>query len=284
MHLQLGENSTIVISSHQLAEEVLRTRDPAFANRQEVLAAKIMTYNYVDIVFSPYGEYWTQMRKSSTLGLLSPQKVRYFCSIRQDEVSHLIKSIESSLGSPINLTKMIFSLTNDITFRPAFGKSCENKDALIPLIEEAIELSGGLYVSDLFPSLKVLHFLSRKRPKLERLHLKMNEILEKIIDEHEQYLESSKGGDGEAREEDLVDVLLRLKQKGDLQFPMTNNSIKAIILISLSSDMDHWKVSYVRKVNAGVFVAVYLRTLILLRRILSRRIICQPSGLQPTSM
>lgn len=241
MHLQLGENSTIVISSHQLAEEVLRTRDPAFANRQEVLAAKIMTYNYADIVFSPYGEYWTQMRKSSTSGLLSPQKVRYFRSIRQDEVCNLIQSIKFSLGSesPINLTKMIFSLTNDITFRAAFGKRCENKDALIPLIEEAIELSGGLDVSDLFPSLKVLHFLSRKRAKLGRLHLKMNEILENIIDEHEDDLESSEGEDGEAREEDLVDVLLRLKQRGDLQFPMTNNNIKAVILVSIFCILSH---------------------------------------------
>ncbi|XP_058217685.1 cytochrome P450 CYP71D312-like [Rhododendron vialii] len=230
MHLQLGENSTIVVSSYQLAEEVLRTRDPAFANRQEVLAAKIMTYNYVDIVFSPYGKYWRQMRTSSTLGLLSRQKVHYFRSIRQDEVSRLIQSIKSSLDSPINLTKKIFSLTNDITFRAAFGKRCENKDALIPLIEEAIELSGGLDVSDLFPSLKVLHFLSRKRPKLQRLHLEMNEILENIIDEHEEYLESSEGGDGEAGEEDLVDELLGLKQRGDLQFPMTNNNIKAVIL------------------------------------------------------
>lgn len=236
MHLQLGENSTIVVSSHQLAEEVLKTRDPAFANRQEVLAAKIMTYNYVDIVFSCHGEYWTQMRKSSTLGLLSPKKVRYFRSIRQDEVFYLIQSIGSSSGSPINLTKMIFSLTNDITFRAAFGKRYGNKEALIPLIEKAIELSGGLDVSDLFPSLKVLHFLSRKRRKLETLHLEMDKILESIINEHQKNLDSSTGGDGEAREEDLVDVLLRLKHRGesgDLQFPMTNNNIKAVILVGI---------------------------------------------------
>ncbi|KAI8571378.1 hypothetical protein RHMOL_Rhmol01G0115300 [Rhododendron molle] len=58
----------------------------------------------------------------------------------------------------------------------------------------------------------------------------MNKILENIINEHEEYLKSSKGGDGEAREEDLVDVLLRLEQRGDLQFPITNSNIKAFIL------------------------------------------------------
>ncbi|KAH7836436.1 hypothetical protein Vadar_001214 [Vaccinium darrowii] len=139
MHLQLGENSTIVISSPRLAKEVMQTHDLAYANRPKVQAAKIMTYNYVDIAYCPYGDYWRQMRKIFMLELLSAKNVRSFCSIREDEVFHLIDSIKSSSGSPINLTEKIFSLTNDITFRAAFGKRYEDKDALIPLIKETIE-------------------------------------------------------------------------------------------------------------------------------------------------
>ncbi|XP_058196839.1 premnaspirodiene oxygenase-like [Rhododendron vialii] len=229
MHLQLGENSTIVISAPRLAKEVMHTHDLAFANRHEVLAAKIMTYNFVDIAFCPYGDYWRQIRKICILELLSAKNVRSFRSIREDEVFHLIKSIKSSFGLPINLTKKIFSLTNDITFRAAFGKRYEDEDALIPLIKESIELSGGFDVCDLFPSLKVLQFLSGMRSKLVGLHRKMDQMLENIINEHEENLGSSKERNGEVGEENLVDVLLRLKQRGGLQFPITNNNIKAII-------------------------------------------------------
>ncbi|KAI8549152.1 hypothetical protein RHMOL_Rhmol06G0004400 [Rhododendron molle] len=230
MHLQLGENSTVVVSSPRLAKEVMQTHDLAFANRHEVLAARIMTYNFVDIAFSPYGDYWRQMRKICILELLSAKNVHSFCSIREDEVFHLIESIKSSLASPINLTTMMFSLTNDIIFRASFGKRYKDKDVLISLMKESNELVGGFDVCDLFPSLKVLHFLSGMRSKLVRLHQKMDQILEEIISEHEENLESCKGGNGEAGEEDLATVLLILKQRGGLQFPVTNNNIKAVIL------------------------------------------------------
>ncbi|KAE9444772.1 hypothetical protein C3L33_23330, partial [Rhododendron williamsianum] len=125
---------------------------------------------------------------------------------------------------------MMFSLTNDIIFRASFGKRYKDKDVLISLMKESNELAGGFDVCDLFPSLKVLHFLSGMRSKLVRLHQKMDQILEEIISEHEENLESCKGGNGEAGEEDLATVLLILKQRGGLQFPVTNNNIKAVIL------------------------------------------------------
>lgn len=232
MHLQLGENSTVVVSSPRLAKEVMQTQDVAFANRPPLLAVKSMTYNYVDIAFCPYGDYWRQMRKICILELLSAKNVRFFSSIREDEVFHLVESIKTSSGSPINLANKILSLTNDIIFRAAFGKRYDDQDALMPLMKESIELAGGFNLCDLFPSFKVLHFLSGMRYKLVRLHEKMDRILENIIEEHEENLRSSEGGNVEAGEEDLLDVLLRLKHSGDLQFPMTNNNIKAIILVS----------------------------------------------------
>ncbi|XP_058217806.1 premnaspirodiene oxygenase-like [Rhododendron vialii] len=249
MHLQLGENSTVVISSPRLAKEVMQTQDVAFANRPPLLAVKSMTYNYVDIAFCPYGDYWRQMRKICILELLSTKNVRYFSSIREDEVFHLVESIKKSSGSSINLANKILSLTNDIIFRAAFGKRCDDQDVLMPLMKESIELAGGFNLCDLFPSFKVLHFLSGMRHKLVRLHEKMDQILENIIDGHEENLRSSEGGNGEAGEEDLLDVLLRLKHSGDLQFPMTNNNIKAIILeifsagTEASSNIVEWAMS-----------------------------------------
>ncbi|KAI8571480.1 hypothetical protein RHMOL_Rhmol01G0123100 [Rhododendron molle] len=211
MHLQLGENSTVVVSSPRLAKEVMQTQDVAFANRPPLLAVKSMTYNYVDIAFCPYCDYWRQMRKICILELLSAKNVRSFSSIREDEVFHLVESIKTSSGSPIDLANKILSLTNDIIFRAAFGKRYDDQDALMPLMKEAIELAGGFNLCDLFPSFKILHFLSGMRYKLVRLHEKMDRILENIIEELEENLRSSEGGNVEAGEEDLLDVLLRLK-------------------------------------------------------------------------
>ncbi|XVF77112.1 hypothetical protein PTKIN_Ptkin14bG0014300 [Pterospermum kingtungense] len=61
MHQQLGEMSTIIVSSPQTVEEVMRTHDIIFTNRPCTLSANSMTYNATDIAFAPYGDYWRQM-------------------------------------------------------------------------------------------------------------------------------------------------------------------------------------------------------------------------------
>ncbi|KAK6802619.1 hypothetical protein RDI58_000401 [Solanum bulbocastanum] len=58
MHLQLGEVSLVVVTSPDMAKQVLKTHDLAFASRPKLLAAEILFYNGTDIVFSPYGDYW----------------------------------------------------------------------------------------------------------------------------------------------------------------------------------------------------------------------------------
>lgn len=53
MHLQLGEISTVVICSPELAKELLKTYGIVFAQRPFNLGASILPYNARDIVFAP---------------------------------------------------------------------------------------------------------------------------------------------------------------------------------------------------------------------------------------
>ncbi|PHT89766.1 hypothetical protein T459_04879 [Capsicum annuum] len=56
MHLQLGEVSAVVVTSSELAKQILKTHDLAFASRPKLSAMDIICYDSRDIVFSPYGE------------------------------------------------------------------------------------------------------------------------------------------------------------------------------------------------------------------------------------
>ncbi|KAL0297341.1 UNVERIFIED_CONTAM: Premnaspirodiene oxygenase [Sesamum radiatum] len=242
MHLKLGEVPTIVVSSPEIAKEVLREHDPNFADRPEAIAMKIMWYNYIDIAFSPFGDYWRQMRKICIMELLNAKNVRSFSSIRNDEVSQLIKSIRLSSGEPVNLTEKIFSLTSSITCRAAFGKVCKDSDSLIKLLKEGIQMAGGFEIADLFPSSKIINTLSWSKLRLVMMRRKLDVILDDIINEHKENLakmarengdgegkESARRGNGEFGNEDLVDVFLRIKDSGELEFPIGNDNIKAVI-------------------------------------------------------
>ncbi|CAL5392569.1 unnamed protein product [Camellia sinensis] len=229
MHLQLGEMSTIVVSSPEIAREVLKTHDIVFAQRPYSFASRILSYDSQNIVFSPYGDYWRQMRKICIMELLSVKRVQSFQTIREEEVLNLVKSISLNKTSPINLTKKIFSLTYGVTARAAFGGKSKGQEAFISIVEEVGDLTGGFTIVDMYPSVKLFQVISGIRRTLEKMHKRIDQILENILNEHRERKRITESGKGEA-EEDLVDVLLRIQKHGDLEFPLTDNNIKAVIL------------------------------------------------------
>ncbi|KAL0330239.1 UNVERIFIED_CONTAM: cytochrome [Sesamum radiatum] len=212
LYLKLGEVPAVVISSREATKEVVKVQDPACADRPESIGSKIMWYDYTDIAFSAYNEYWRQMRKICILELLSAKNVKSFGSIRQDEVSRLIKSLQSSSGEAINLTEKVFAFTSSITCRAAFGKVMRDRDMLIAMLKKAVTMAGGFELADLFPSSKLLHVLSWNKYKLLRMRRKLDMILDVILEEHKLKQSGEFGG------EDIVDVLLRMQKNGELQF------------------------------------------------------------------
>ncbi|KAM3264719.1 hypothetical protein P3L10_001713 [Capsicum annuum] len=181
IHLQLGEVSLVVVTSPDMAKQVLKTHDIAFASRPVLVAAKIVCYNGSDIAFSPYGYYWRQMRKICILKLLS------------------VKNVKSE-----------------------FGKVFKEQDELILLVKKLSRLMEGFDVTDIFPSLKLLHVLCGMKGRIMDVHHELDAIFENIINENKN--------NGELEGEGFVAALVRLMKEGGLQFPITNDNIKAIIL------------------------------------------------------
>ncbi|XP_062017218.1 cytochrome P450 71D11-like [Rosa rugosa] len=229
MYLRLGEVPTLVVSSAECAKEVMKTHDAIFATRPHTLATRILTYRGTNIGFSPYGEYWRELRKICMLELLSTKRVQSFRRIREEEVLKLIKWIASRPGSPINLTEEIYSCTYCITSRAAFGKKSKDHEKAIYIGKEAAKVTGGFALADFFPSVNLLHVISGMRTKLEKLHNEADMIMEDIIKEHKEGKTTTKSqGEGKA-EEDLVDVLLKYHDHSCLKFSLTVENIKAVI-------------------------------------------------------
>ncbi|CAK8570874.1 unnamed protein product [Lathyrus sativus] len=230
MQLQLGEIFAVVVSSPDYAKEVLKTHDIVFASRPKIVAAEILSYGSTNIAFSPYGNYWRKLRKICTMELLTQKRVSSFQPLREEVLTNLVKRIDSQQGSPINITQLVASSTFAIIGRAAFGNECKVQDELASLGNgEAV--AGGFDIAELFPSAKWLQLVSGLRPKLERLHRQIDELLEKVIIEHKEAKSKAKQGQGEA-EEDLVNVLLNFQggNEIDQDICLTDDNIKAIIL------------------------------------------------------
>ncbi|KAG6767199.1 hypothetical protein POTOM_028389 [Populus tomentosa] len=124
---------------------------------------------------------------------------------------------------------MMLDLSNGVIARTSIGKKSKNQEAFLPIIEDVAEALAGLNIVDVFPSAKFLYMISKLRSRLERSHKEADEILENIINERRASKEERET-DQDNEVEVLLDVLLNLQNQGSLEFPLTTDSIKAIIM------------------------------------------------------
>ncbi|PUZ41139.1 hypothetical protein GQ55_9G479800 [Panicum hallii var. hallii] len=234
MMLQLGQTPLVVASSRETARAVLKTHDTNFATRPKLLAGEIVGYEWVDILFAPSGDYWRKLRQLCAAEILSPKRVLSFRHIREDEVMLKVEEIRAAGAStPVNLSVMFHSITNSVVSRAAFGKKRKNAAEFLAATKAVVGLSSGFNMPDLFPTwTTVLAKLTGMTRRLKEIHRTVDTILEEIIEER-------KGARGEKIksgvptddvDENLVDVLIGLQEKGGFGFQLTNSIIKAIIL------------------------------------------------------
>ncbi|CAI0455997.1 unnamed protein product [Linum tenue] len=192
MQLQLGEIPTVIVSSAEWAKE---------------------------------------MRKIVAMELLGARRTKMLRPIMEEEMAKLVGLINTK--PTINLTEMMLSLGNSITCRAAFGKIQKQEEVFLPFIKQFMKMLGGFSLVDLFPSSNLLRLLvaNAAERKLKKVHSAADAIMETIINDRLAKRSSKKAAAGND-DEDLLGVLLNLKDTDDLGF----TEIKAVILVSHISD------------------------------------------------
>lgn len=75
----------------------------------------------------------------------------------------------------INLSDEVNSLMYCITSSAAFGNKCKDQELLVEVVKEILRL---------FPSIGLLESMSGIRSGAERVHQKVDRIIENIINDH----------------------------------------------------------------------------------------------------
>ncbi|XP_061363825.1 cytochrome P450 71A1-like [Gastrolobium bilobum] len=225
--LQLGLRPCLVVSSSTMAQEVLKIHDLHFCGRPSFLSQKKLFYNRVEIAFSPYNDSWREIKKICTVHVFSLNRVSSFSSIRQFEINQVIRkiSLQASSSKVTNLSEVVMSLTNTIICRVSFGRSCEEegrtKSRFLNLLNESQVLLGTFFVSDYIPLMGWIDKLRGLHARLERNSKEMDAFLQEVVNQHL---------DKKSDEEDIIDVLLKLKKQNSFSFDLTYDRIKAVLL------------------------------------------------------
>jgi hypothetical protein len=234
MLLRFGAVPTLVVSSAEGAQEVLKTHDAAFASRYLTPTLAIFSRGGEDILFSPYSDLWRQLRKICVLELLSARRVQSFRHIREDEAAALLRSVadecaQGAGGSAVvEIGKRMSRMVTDIVVRSAVGSRCPRRDEFLRELDIAGKLTGGFNLADLYPSSPLARWISGAIRETERCNRDVRDIMADIIRGR------ADGGEGgsEEDEEDLLGVLLRLQKEGGVQCPLTAEIITTFVMVS----------------------------------------------------
>ncbi|XP_064999243.1 cytochrome P450 71A1-like [Musa acuminata AAA Group] len=244
MLLRLGQVPALVVSSPDAALEVLRNQDHACASRPALKPARILFYGCKDLAFAPYGDYWKQLRKICSVHLLSPKRVQSYRLMREEEVESMmgkISSHSSASANVIDLSEVLYSFANDVLCRVVSGKFTgeEGRNRLFSeLVGENSVLLSKIYVGDYFPWLGWLDMFFGSVARCNKNNARWDKLLDEVIKEHAVRSAQHGGEENDGEEKDFVDVLLSLQKDAAMDFVLTTEHIKALLVDMFAAGTD----------------------------------------------
>uniref|UniRef100_M4E8T4 Cytochrome P450 n=1 Tax=Brassica campestris TaxID=3711 RepID=M4E8T4_BRACM len=202
MLLHFGFVPVVVVSSREAAEEVLRTHDLDCCSRPKLVGTRLLSRDFKDIAFTPYGEEWKERRKLAVRELFCLKKVQSFRYIREEECNFMVKKLSESAvnRTPVDLSKALFWLTASILFRVALGQN--------------------FYESKFIDKEKIEELVTR----LNDVFLKLDDLFQRVIDDHKS--------PGRSKEhEDIIDAMLDVlhKQGENDSLKLTVDHIRGVV-------------------------------------------------------
>ncbi|XP_073146334.1 strychnine-11-hydroxylase-like [Henckelia pumila] len=232
MLLQLGSVPTLVVSSADMAREIIKSHDLAFSGRPSLYIAKKLGYNSSNISLAPYGEYWREVRKIAVLELLTAKRVQSFGNIRDEEVALMIHRVsEHGLMNPVDLSSLTFSLSNNVVCRAAFGTTSPddhgNSDGRMTKFQQILlevqHLAAEFNVADFFPWLAWINKLNGVDQKIDKNFRDIDNFFNKVIEEHRDP-ERPKPD-----QEDIIDVLVRIQKDPNQEIHLKDEHVKGVL-------------------------------------------------------
>lgn len=235
LHLQLGQISTVVVTSGKVAKEFFKNHDISIASRPEnIKAANVILYGPIDMLFAPYGEYYKNVRRLFVMELMSPKRVQSYQSAREVETMDLMRVVRGS--TTVNFTELFHAYTNNLIARVAFGQKSKDGKNFLDAYKESMVLASGFNAVDLFPSAAwILGLLTGMTSKIDKCHKKVDGILQGVIDgRREQRAKEGEDGaaDGNAAAENILDLLCKIKAEGGYDLKLDHTSMKAVLFVS----------------------------------------------------
>ncbi|CDP04688.1 unnamed protein product [Coffea canephora] len=233
--LQFGSRLVVVVSSPSAVEECFTKNDVILANRPRFVIGKYFGYNHTNMVGSPYGDHWRNLRRLGSVEIFSASRLNMFLSVRKDEISRLLLKLAQNTRhdfAKVELQSRLSELSLNIIMRMVagkryFGEEDDNDEArqFRGLIKQMFKHSGLANLGDFLPLLRWIDYGSFEK-SLTKIFTKFDAFLEGLLEEHRRNKNSNT----------MIDHLLSLQESQPEYY--TDQIIKGIIVVMLTAGTD----------------------------------------------
>ncbi|KAF3443538.1 hypothetical protein FNV43_RR13224 [Rhamnella rubrinervis] len=243
LHLQFGSRPVVVVSSPSAAQECLTKNDVVFANRPRLLAGKYLGYNYTSLAWAPYSDHWRNLRRISSLEILSSNRLQMLSHIRHDEIRSLIRRqflLSHENQTVVEMKSMFFELTLNVMMRMIAGKryygdnvtDAEEARMFQEIVRDTFRLGAATNISDFLPLLRWVGSRGYEK-KLIELHKSRDGFMQKLIDEHKA--RANRGSQQDNRKT-MIEVLLGLQESEPDYY--TDEIVRGMMVVLLAAGTD----------------------------------------------
>ncbi|CAL5420546.1 unnamed protein product [Camellia sinensis] len=241
-----GSTLNVIVSSSELAKEVLKENDQQLADRHRSRSAARFSRDGKDLIWADYGPHYVKVRKVCNLELFTPKRLEALRPIREDEVTAMIESIFNDSTNPDNYGKTLLVkkylgevALNNIT-RLAFGKRFMNSEGVMD--EQGLEFkaigANGVKVGASLAMAEHIPWLRWMFPLEEEAFAKhgarRDRLTRAIMEEHTLARQKSGGA-----QQHFVDALFTLQEKYDL----SEDTIIGLLWDMITAGMDTTAIS-----------------------------------------
>ncbi|KAJ7958089.1 Cytochrome P450 family protein [Quillaja saponaria] len=231
--IRIGVHPAIVVSSWELAKECFTTHDVIISSRPKFTGGELLGNNYANFGFSPYGDYWRDLRKITASELLSNRRLELLKHVRESEVESslielykdwtkrqdgsgyvLVENMKNWFGD-INFnvilrmvaSKRYYGANSDLSNEKTEARRCQKA------FREFFHLTGQFLLRDAIPFLGWLD-LGGYVKAMKKTAKDLDSIIWEWLEEHRRRRENC-SGDQPKTEHDFMDVMLSIFESDD---------------------------------------------------------------------
>ncbi|KAK8661886.1 hypothetical protein V6N13_091474 [Hibiscus sabdariffa] len=141
--LRMGQRNLVVVSSPELAKEVLHTQGVEFGSRTRNVVFDIFTGKGQDMVFTVYGEHWRKMRRIMTVPFFTNKVVQQYRYGWEAEAASVVEDVRKNPEAATNgivLRRRLQLMMYNNMYRIMFDRRFESEDD--PLFVKLKALNG----------------------------------------------------------------------------------------------------------------------------------------------